>query len=107
MSYKNYEPWEPITDRKTLKVLGKALEETGELSKALSRTIIQGVYEYDPKTKQQNRAAIFEECFDVIATIGLVLTHLGMTDVEEVLGCCRSEHKTENLTRWIEDKLDD
>lgn len=38
-------PWKPTKDIKEIKILGKLGEETGELSSAASRCIIQGIKE--------------------------------------------------------------
>ena len=60
--------WQPVTDKVTLAVLGKAIEEAGELVCILSRIVIQGSNGCDPKTGKANLDALFEELADNMAT---------------------------------------
>lgn len=50
--------WIPITDFVALAHLGKAGEESAELSGILFRTIIQGIDGVDPDTGKSNLLAI-------------------------------------------------
>lgn len=90
-------PWHPITDTIDLKHLGKLCEECGELSAAISRCIIQGVYECEPVTKKPNNEWLEDEIADVLAGINLVITRFHL-DQERIIK--RSELKAKNLKIW-------
>lgn len=62
-------PWEPITDPKLLKILGKLGEECNELGAAIFRCIIQGLDEHEPVTGKLNREWLEDEIADVLANI--------------------------------------
>ena len=64
--------WVPTTNVGELRVLGKAAEEAGELTSALSRCIIQGVDGREPTTDKPNRLWLQEEIADVYATLELL-----------------------------------
>jgi hypothetical protein len=70
--------WLPIIDRVALACIGKAGEESAELSAILFRTIIQGIDEIDPDTGKLNRLAIQEEIADVAATSELLIEMLDL-----------------------------
>lgn len=61
------QPWRPVTDPADLAILGKALEEAGELVAILGRCVIQGLDGVDPKTGRTNRLALQEELSDNMA----------------------------------------
>lgn len=90
-------PWNPLTDKLDLKVLGKLGEETGELSSAVSRCIIQGVDEVEPVTKKPNRKWLEDEIADVLGNIELVIEHFGL-DANRIQE--RKEDKKVHLTAW-------
>lgn len=54
-----------------VKILGKLLEELGELQSAAARCLIQGMDEREPVTGKQNRLWLQEELADVDAGIRL------------------------------------
>lgn len=92
--------WHPITDVKDLKVLGKLLEELGELTSAVSRCIIQGMDERHPITQKSNRVWLEEEIADVAATIELAFNRFGF-DVGHLER--RQLLKLELLSEWVYD----
>ncbi len=101
-----YSAWMPITDIRTLRVLGKAAEETAELNKALCRAIIQGLDGIDPHTGKDNRTAIMEEMADVSAQ-QLLLHRFLETSLDEQLEVAkRSIDKYTKLLEWQEGLLD-
>lgn len=65
-------PWAPVTDPKTLAILGKLCEELGECNTAAARCIIQGITEREPTTAKPNGEWLIEELADVAAGIELV-----------------------------------
>ena len=69
-------PWQPTTDKLELAVLGKLLEELGELSSIVARCIIQGWDADEPITGKPNKQALCEEIADVRANIEHVINHL-------------------------------
>lgn len=82
---------------KDLKVLGKLLEELGELVAAGSRCLIQGIDESEPVTNKINRKWLEDEIADVNANIVLVVTHFGLnlSSINE-----RSARKIKRLSEW-------
>lgn len=92
-----YNPWHPMTNAIDLKHLGKLAEECGELSSAISRCIIQGVYEKEPETKKQNKQWLTEEIADVFANINLVISHF---DLDEEFITKRAKDKAARLKTW-------
>lgn len=69
-------PWIPEKDLLTQVILGKLLEELGELTAITSRCLIQGINESEPKTFKLNKIALTEEIADVQAGIEMALTRL-------------------------------
>ena len=65
-------PWAPITNPKTLAILGKLCEELGECNAAAARCIIQGIDEEEPVTLKPNGEWLVDELADVAAGIELV-----------------------------------
>ena len=111
---KKYSPWMPITDIKTLRVLGKAAEETAELNKALARAIIQGLDGIDPHTGKDNRTAILEEMADVEANLTLLKDFFDFNRMllseynnETHEYYTRYLNKAEKLKEWQEGVLDE
>ena len=107
MTGKKYSPWMPITDVRTLRVLGKAAEETAELNKALCRAIIQGLDGIDPHTGKDNKTAIMEEMADVAAQQLLLHSFLNTTLQEQMKIAARSMDKYQKLLEWQEGLLDE
>lgn len=62
-------PWEPTTDKRELRRLGKSVEELGELVAVLGRTICQGLDGVDPASGEDNLTRMTKESADVIAQI--------------------------------------
>lgn len=91
----NDPPWHPIADPVDLKHLGKLGEETGELSRIVSRTIIQGMTGIDPETGEMNCQNFAKEMADVIANIELCCDHFGIA-----LDLARIERKKRLQKDW-------
>lgn len=92
-------PWHPMTDSVDLKHLGKLAEETGELSAAVSRCIIQGIDEAEPVTGKVNREWLEDEIADVMANTTLVVGRFNLdgTRIAE-----RAARKIAQLRTWHE-----
>lgn len=94
-------PWEPISDRTELKILGKFGEELGECNAAVSRCIIQGVDARHPMTGKKNREWLAEEIADVLANIEVVVQRYNL-DCEFMQS--RADQKLSVLREWHEMK---
>lgn len=70
--------WQPITNKHDLALLGKLIEEAGELSAAAARCIIQGLDECEPKTGKPNRQWLEEELADVSALTAFAIHRLSL-----------------------------
>jgi len=92
-------PWHPITNPADLKHLGKLGEEVNELGAAVSRCIIQGVYEREPVTKKENKTWLEEEIADVEATAELVKKRF---QLDRKFIEARKLEKMERLQTWHE-----
>ena len=90
-------PWHPITDSVDLKHLGKLGEESGELTAAVNRCIIQGINEAEPTTGKVNKTWLEEEIADVIANCMLVMERFGL---DELFISDRVYEKMERLRTW-------
>lgn len=90
-------PWVPITDLVDLKHLGKLGEETGELSSAVARCIIQGLDGVNPDGGQVNREWLEDEMADVLANIKLNVEHFRL-DARRIEA--RAELKMARLRTW-------
>ena len=90
-------PWHPIADACDLKHLGKLSEELGECQAAVSRCVIQGVFEVHPETGKPNDLWLTEELADAIANVNLVVERFGLdrTFIHE-----RSRRKYDRLKTW-------
>ena len=84
-------PWEPVSDRTDLKLLGKLLEELGELTSVVSRCLIQGIDEVQPVTGKSNRLWLEEEYADVYANMLLVAHRFDLRP-----GFCLQAHARES-----------
>lgn len=71
-------PWMPVRDPLALAVLGKLAEELAEAGAVVSRCIIQGIDENEPRTGKPNRKWLEEELADVWATIRVAVRHFGL-----------------------------
>jgi hypothetical protein len=76
-------PWVPISSPILIAIIGKTLEELGELISALGRMLIQGVQGVDPKTGKTNTQMVTEEIADVNAKTAELVDELGL-DTEEI-----------------------
>ena len=90
-------PWVPESDPKRLKILGKALEEAGEYTSAVSRCLVQGIGESEPVTGKPNKQWLEEELADVLATAAHLIEEFGLDD--KFMGE-RSLKKYEQLKTW-------
>lgn len=90
-------PWQPITKKIDLKVLGKMIEELGEAVSAASRCVIQGMDEAEPVSGKVNRAWLEDEAADVLATVGLMVGHFDLSE-ERILE--RLDRKARHLVSW-------
>lgn len=90
-------PWHPITDPLQLKLLGKLGEESGELTSAVLRCIIQGMNEKEPTTGKVNKKWLEQEIGDVLAGIEMVSAHYDL-DHEFILE--RKHFKMQLLKQW-------
>lgn len=92
-------PWIPETDPVKLAVLGKTVEELGELVSILGRCIIQGAYAADPVTGKPNLQAVEEEVADVSALV----SHLsGMFNLNLGVTTSRAKRKYLYLGEWLD-----
>lgn len=90
-------PWHPMNNALDLKHLGKLGEESGELSAAVSRCIIQGIEECEPVTEKPNREWLEDEIADVLANCALVSEHF---DLDEERIEKRRDLKYDQLKKW-------
>lgn len=92
-------PWQPMQDKQDLKVLGKLLEELGELTSATARCLIQGIDETEPTTGKPNRQWLEEEVADVLACLDMLLIRCDIrgNHIEE-----RHDRKLKRLRTWLE-----
>ena len=98
MSDKPLNPWELITDRTQLKLLGKLAEELAEAGAATSRCIIHGVDECEPVTGYPNRRWLEDEIADVQALIIMVIGHYQLNSDTMVK---RVSSKVAYIQRWL------
>lgn len=92
-----YHPWVPMTNALDLKHLGKLGEECGELSAAIFRCVIQGIYEKEPVTEKRNVDWLTEEIADVFANMNLVIDHFNL---DEEFIAKRAVDKRKRLKLW-------
>ena len=95
-----WEPWNPIRNPVTIKIIGKLLEELGELISALARSLIQGIEENHPETGKPNRQWILEEEADVLLGLRFLREHMKITDAEYDISCQRRHVKKDRLEKW-------
>jgi NTP pyrophosphatase (non-canonical NTP hydrolase) len=90
-------PWQPETNKVNLAVLGKLLEELGELTAIVSRCIIQGIDEQEPTTKISNKVALQNELADVEAGLFVATIHFNL-DYQTI--AIRRARKIEHKLEW-------
>jgi len=81
----------------TASLMGKLVEETGELCSAAARCIIQGIDECEPVTGKSNRDWLEEEIADVLANMDLVSNHFKL-DKAKIKA--RVDRKAAQLKTW-------
>lgn len=91
--------WKPETSPYILGLLGKLIEECGELSSIAARCIIQGLDEANPTTLQLNREALQDEIADVASMARFVSERLEL-DLEALMA--RAEKKRSWKTPWFD-----
>lgn len=91
-------PWVPESDPRRAKVLGKAVEESGEYTSALARCLIQGIDECEPVTKKPNKLWLEEEAADALATLRHVIETFGL---DESFIAARFQKKYDQLQTWF------
>ena len=92
------QPWVPMSDPKAIKVIGKALEERGEVVAALARCLIQGIDAADPSTGKPNREWLEDEMADEVGTWRMV-GKLFMLDMDRIAE--RANRKEDFLAKWL------
>lgn len=90
--------WTPERNIGTLALLGKGVEESGELSTILARCIIQGVAGADPDTGEPNIEALMDEIADVSALNSMIIKRLNL-DSEKIWE--RQARKMAYKSVWI------
>ena len=99
MPFTKVSRWIPISDPKTVAVIGKLQEELGELIVALSRTLIQGgLDKTEPTTSKTNKAWVQEEVADVHAMLALLVDHC---DLDAKFIARRAEMKLHYKKHWL------
>lgn len=91
--------WIPITDLKTLALLGKLAEEANELGAIIARSIIQGLDGANPETGEVNIAALAKEIADVRGLSQLTIRRLAL---DESAIAERAARKRNMKQEWIE-----
>lgn len=71
-------PWHPEHSPRKIAILGKTLEELGELTAIIARCLIQGIEESEPTTNKPNRQALEDEIADVHATLARTIDHFNL-----------------------------
>lgn len=97
-------PWMPITDPHMLAVIGKAIEETGELTSRLARCLVAGFDEIDPDSKRTNIQELCREYSDAKA----VMKYLARFEPRLKAIPERIDGKIEGFDHWhvlIDEKL--
>lgn len=89
--------WLPESRTVIHQALGKAAEEAAELSKILSRCLIQGLDEKDPESWKPNFDSLAEELADLEATTQWLFELLDL-DVEA--HNARADRKLDGFRRW-------
>ena len=70
--------WEPETDPRILRRIGKTGEELSELLRVIQRMIIQGYHGVDPETGLPNEDAMLKEIADVYAQLDETVDTFGL-----------------------------
>ncbi len=91
-------PWQPMTNKNDVRVLGKALEELGELIQITSRCLIQGIKEREPASGKVNKLALEEEVADVLAQVGMLI---GQFNLDQKFINKRQAEKLKKMDAWL------
>jgi hypothetical protein len=81
-------------------ILGKTIEELGELTAALARAQIQGVDEVHPVTGKSNRVWIEEEIQDVLNMIDFC-PRANRTSEDRIASRQRRQRKFQHIDQWL------
>lgn len=92
--------WFPMKKPSDIAVIGKLLEELGELAAIAARCMIQGIHENHPETDKPNREALGEELADVAVLIHLMITRFNFTDTVGRMEM-RGKAKSKYLETWL------
>lgn len=76
-------PWLPEQDQIRLAILGKLVEECGELGSRAARCIIHGLDEVDPDSGRENFEELRREIADVRACLAVAEEKLGLEPLPE------------------------
>lgn len=87
----------PTKPGQQCRVVGKTLEELGELTAVVARLQIQGIDEIDPSSGKTNRQRLEEEMADVSAQFTLLAKMLGL-DIEAMH--TRADRKMADMAEW-------
>jgi len=94
---KKLSPWQPMNDPVDIKIIGKLIEELGELQAILARALIQGMGERDPDTGVHNYKNVADEIADVRAGMRFVIQRWSLPESEMTK---RAEKKYNRLIDW-------
>lgn len=89
--------WEPESNPKILRRVGKTGEECSELLKVINRIVIQGYDGIDPDTAEHNSAALTKEIADVYAQLDETVENLNL-DAEFI--ATRRAEKRSQMQEW-------
>ena len=91
--------WQPCSNPLDIALLGKLMEEAGELTQVAARCLIQGLDRRSPGTGKLNFIWLQEEIADLQAIMAHVTTQLGL-DREEIAQ--RMREKLEFKAPWFD-----
>lgn len=91
--------WAPIDNKHDLAVLGKLIEEAGELVSAAARCLIQGIDEKQPVTGKVNKEWLEDEIADCMALQITAISRLGLNLVRILE---RRDRKMEYKKPWFD-----
>lgn len=91
------DPWQPESNPIRIAIMGKLLEELGELTAIVARCVIQGINESEPNTGFPNVLALQQEIADVYACVSLLGEHLLLN--QDAMNA-RMRAKIMHLRRW-------
>ena len=92
-------PWQPITNTKDIKHLGKLGEELNELGTVKDRISIQGLDGINPTTNEVNRVWFENELADVLCMIAHNIKHFNL-DEDRIMK--RMDAKIQYIKPWFD-----